>query len=75
MPANRALKRMKQLDNYIVRIYRRGGTEELAGLVIDVDKDEKKPFTSPDELLGLLKISRDTISLERRDGRRKVDRK
>ena len=47
------------MENYIVRIYRRGGAEGLAGLVKAVETDEEKPFTSTDELLGLLNVKED----------------
>lgn len=46
------------MENYIVRIYRRGATEGFVGLVRAVETDEEKPFTSADELLGLLNMLR-----------------
>ncbi len=45
------------MENFIVRIYRRGGAEGLAGLIKSVETDEEKPFTDADELLGILGIT------------------
>lgn len=43
-------------DNYIIRIYRRGGHNRrmLVGVVEEVGKDEKRAFTTMEELWDIL---------------------
>ncbi len=46
------------MNNYIVRIYRRGrkAGEKLAGLVEAIESDKKIAFSSADELLEILNL-------------------
>jgi hypothetical protein len=51
--------RRKNMDSYIVRVYRRGGdAEELAGLVETVGSDQRKVFQT---LSGLITSIREVI--------------
>ena len=57
------------MDNYIVRIYRREDTDsqKIAGLVELIESDEKKAFTSYEELREILRIPGPGIGRSKRD--------
>jgi len=44
------------MDNYIVRIYRQDAEDsrQLAGIVEIAKSGEEKPFSSPEDLIGIL---------------------
>jgi len=46
------------MENYIVRIYRRNAadSQQIAGMVENVEKRESTAFKSPDELMKILSM-------------------
>ncbi len=63
--------RMETIETYIVRIYRRNrdDTRKIAGLVETVGKDEKKSFTSQEELWRILNLGKK--EMKQNTGKRK----
>ena len=51
------------MDNYIIRIYRRAKdrSDSITGIVEEVGKEDRKLFTTVDELWSILNPAEDTF--------------